>query len=41
MDADDNRRTSHEVSEAMAPGWEQWQVQNAELPGVALCAVAS
>jgi hypothetical protein len=41
MDADDYRRTSHEVSEAMAPGWEKWQVQIAELPAVALCAVAS
>lgn len=30
MDVDDYRRTSHEVWEAMAPGWERWRAQLAE-----------
>ena len=30
MDVDDYRRTSHEVWEAMAPGWERWRAQLAD-----------
>ena len=30
MEVDDYRRTSHEVWEAMAPGWERWRAQLAE-----------
>jgi SAM-dependent methyltransferase len=30
VDAEDYRRTSHEVWEAMAPGWERWRAQLAD-----------
>ena len=30
MDVDDYRRGSHEVWEAMAPGWERWRAQLAD-----------
>ena len=30
MDVEDYRRTSHEVWEAMAPGWERWRAQLAD-----------
>jgi ubiquinone/menaquinone biosynthesis C-methylase UbiE len=30
VDVDDYRRTSHEVWEAMAPGWERWRAQLAD-----------
>ena len=30
MDVDDYRRASHEVWEAMAPGWERWRAQLAD-----------
>ena len=32
MDVEAYRRTSHEVWEAMAPGWERWRAQLADAP---------